>query len=311
MNYPGYSACIYTGLTGAYEDISVPSWKSDRFDQICFTDNIIKPSSTWRQIRFNTSLPFDPIRSQRFVKAMPHRMQHLVDYDISLYIDNSVHLKNNIESLIDDFANSDDVIWLVRHSKRLTLYEEFLAVLKSNLDQRDRVLEHFLSYYTISANLLQLPLFWGGMILRKHNNPNCVAFGEEWYINILRYSRRDQLSLAGIANKYRAFIKELDYNNNESHYHSWPHTISRNNSKRIYRYDSLPLVWPYDLCIPNPAMRSRVDNNLLQALIPLYAASHCRSDNMLSNIQNSTRFISEMWFKATDIMCKHFRRPHI
>src|SRR5262249_47359548 len=62
----------------------------------------------------------------------------------------------------------------------------------------------------------------------RHNDPAVVEAMETWYAHVLRYSRRDQLSLwvalrqAGLA----PLVHKLD--NFESPYHRWPVTAYRN-----------------------------------------------------------------------------------
>ena len=48
----------------------------------------------------------------------------------------------------------------------------------------------------LAPELLLQPPVWGGIVARRHNDTECVSAMETWFANVLRYSRRDQLSLS-------------------------------------------------------------------------------------------------------------------
>jgi len=70
--------------------------------------------------------------------------------------------------------------------------------------------------------LLQQPV-WGGVLARRHNDPDCIASMNMWFANILRYSRRDQLSLPVALSKLKPEqVNIVDFDLRDSVFHSWP-----------------------------------------------------------------------------------------
>jgi hypothetical protein len=105
--------------------------------------------------------------------------------------------------------------------------DEFLTVAKQGLDDQGRVFEQ-LNHYTIQyPGLLEEPQYWGGILLRNHADERVRAMLDIWYANVLRYSRRDQLSI-NLAFRQAGLVPELlDIDNHESWFHSWPHAPAR------------------------------------------------------------------------------------
>ncbi len=69
------------------------------------------------------------------------------------------------------------------------------------------------------------------LMLHRHHDPAVVTAMETWFAHVLRYSRRDQLSL-WVALRHAALephVHELD--NFESPYHRWPVAIERDRGR--------------------------------------------------------------------------------
>lgn len=213
--------CVYTTLFGGYELINEQEVaKESKIDFICFTDNPDLQSETWKIIYTEPIFPLDPARSSRFVKICPHR--YLPDYDSSLYIDNSVELLAKPEIIFNDLFSQGFDFALMKHSFRETVLDEFNEVNLLQLEFIDRIIEQLNDYKTISPQILGQKPFWGGFLLRRDNVPIIIKAMEDWFFQVLRYSRRDQLSINYIIDKYNLNINSLDMDNHLSIYHKWP-----------------------------------------------------------------------------------------
>ena len=213
--------CVYTTLFGDYELINEQEVaKESNIDFLCFTDNPDLQSETWKIIYSEPIFPLDPIRNSRFVKICPHR--YLPDYDSSLYIDNSVKLLVKPETIFNDLLYPEVDFVLMKHSFRDTVLDEFNEVNQLKFEFIDRIIEQLNDYKSISPDILNQKPYWGGFLLRKHNVPLIAKAMEDWLFQILRYSRRDQLSLNYIIDKYNLNISSLDMDNHLSIYHKWP-----------------------------------------------------------------------------------------
>lgn len=228
----GLRLCVYTALTGQYEALNEqPMARRSSVPFICVTDDPTLRSQTWQVRPVAPLLPSDPARSQRALKLRPDL--HLPEFDVSLYIDNSVLLSEPPEAL---FALRDPACPMaaIPHSFRASLREEFDVVLAEALDDATRIEEQRRHYETECPALLDVRPMWSGMILRDHRDPRLREAGAIWLSQVLRYSRRDQLS--GPIALHRAHLAPqlLMLDNHASPYHSWPHPTARRVAMRHF-----------------------------------------------------------------------------
>src|SRR5690606_39071095 len=97
----------------------------------CFCDDPALESDSW-QIR--TVVPLiknDPVRSERYLKLQAFRL--LSEYDYSLYIHSSIVLTESPERIFERYLPASG-LGLFRQSSPSSLFEEFLAVLRSGAD---------------------------------------------------------------------------------------------------------------------------------------------------------------------------------
>jgi hypothetical protein len=217
--------CVYTALLGNYEKLNEqPVAKESSIDFICFTNDKDLISSTWKIIQVDPIFPLDFIRSAKTIKICPHRF--LPNFDTSLYIDNSVTLKVVPEQIFEDLMDEDYDIVCMKHSFRETVLDEFEEILRLQYDNQNIILEQLNAYSLINPKIFSQKPYWGGFLIRKHNKNIVIDAMEDWLAQVMRYSRRDQLSLNYIINKYLLNIKELTLDNYSTIYHQWP-TSSR------------------------------------------------------------------------------------
>ena len=192
-------------------------------DYICFTDEHPKNSDGWQVRRVNPVLPADLPRSSREYKIRPHVW--LPEYEASLYIDTRVKLLGNPKTLWSYLVarNEEISMGFIEHTFRKSLIEEFEEVMKRKFDSELIIQNQLQDYTTHYPEILKKRPLWGGMIARRHNQASCVVAMEVWMANVLRYSRRDQLSLLvaleGVPSK-NLQVSSLDILS--SSFHKWP-----------------------------------------------------------------------------------------
>jgi hypothetical protein len=223
--------CVFTTLLGGYETLNEqPVSAASGLDFICLTDDPLLKSDTWDVRLVTPMFEMDQVRSQRYVKLRPHHF--LPDYDHSLYIDNSVLLtKDPADELHDRLAAHDAALFL--HSFRESVEAEFAVVAQEKLDCR-RTLAEQLEHYRIAApQVLQERPYWSGILFRRHASPGALALSEAWIAHVLRYSRRDQLSLNYALAKCGLQINAISEYNTASALHSWPNVRNRRRDVRF------------------------------------------------------------------------------
>src|SRR5208337_2377479 len=227
------SACVYTTLIGGYEKLKEqPIALTSRVPFICLTDDPDLRSETWQVQHVPTLFSMDPIRSQRALKLRPH--EYLPNFDCSLYIDNTVLLTRPPEELIEEHLSTSGFC-LPKHSYRDTVLDEFLVVARTGLDDQNRIFEQ-LNHYSIEVpEVLQEKPYWSGILLRDHRNPIVRTMLEVWLAHVLRYSRRDQLSVNLAFRCAGLKPATLCIDNFASWFHSWPHFVKGDRQKGARR----------------------------------------------------------------------------
>jgi hypothetical protein len=223
--------CVYTVLMGDYEHLNEqPTYKDSKTDFICFTDDRNLTSESWKFIYIDPVFPFDFARSSRIPKICPHRF--LKEYDVSLYIDNSVILRKAPEAIYIELFEGKNVDFVCfKHSYRETVLDEFIEVAHMQYDDLNTVLEQLNAYHLTDPQVLYEKPLKGAFLLRKHHNQRVVDTMEEWLAHVLRYSRRDQLSLNYAIRKVKPRINALETDFFNSEYFQWPVSSGRDQKK--------------------------------------------------------------------------------
>ena len=159
------------------------------------------------------------------------------EYDESLYIDNSVLLNTLPERIFEKWSTSNDLS-IPLHSFRDTVAAEFDEVDAAGLDDPTRIHEQFISYSVTHPSVLTEKPFWSAIMLRRHT----VAVFQTmrlWYENVLRYSRRDQLSInyALLVTGLKTTALEID--NHGSEFHTWPIIKKRKHNIRNFNLSDI------------------------------------------------------------------------
>jgi len=226
--------CVFTALFGGYEDLlEQPTAATSTLDFICFTDDPELQSETWRAVLVDPVFPADPVRSSRYPKICSHYFLH--NYERSLYIDNAVLLHRPPEDLMEELLPEEAAMGAVSHSFRETLEDEFAAVLEAGFDTREVCLEQLRHYRRTRPDILGLRPIAGGILARRHRRPDVIDAMNRWWYHVLRYSRRDQLSLlvALAESSVDPVVAELDLHHNS--FFRWPASTNRKvlNDERV------------------------------------------------------------------------------
>lgn len=192
---------VYTCITGGYDTIITPKFISEGFDYICFTDNEALTSDIW-EIR---PLPkgaeeLSQVKKQRYVKINPHLF--LEDYDISIWVDGNVTLRGDLNELINNNLVSDCSVYVPKHPQRGCIYSEANAVVRMHKDKSD-IAKPQMERYRKEGFPEKYGLLQSNILLRKHNEADCIKLMEDWFKEVKEGSHRDQLSFNYVSWKNR------------------------------------------------------------------------------------------------------------
>lgn len=233
--------CVYTVLLGGYDallDQDVAAASDSTF--VCFTDDPTLQSDTWEIVVVEPRFPQDLHRSSRVLKILGH--DRLEEFDASLCIDASVLLRKTPEVIISEWLAEDADMALARHSYRAKIIDEFDEVVRLNYDDSARVYEQLVDYSLFYPDVLEAPPHWGGMLVRRRT-PAVESAMRLWFDHVLRYSRRDQLSLMVALLHGGIRYRSIEIDNFDSEYQQWPVITERRvASGKAASYSSGPLI---------------------------------------------------------------------
>jgi hypothetical protein len=215
--------CVYTVLYGQY-DCLPPQEVQERsgLPFIAFVDPESPPREVhgWTLRWLPPRLRGDPVRSARFVKLHPHLL--LPEFEESLYIDCTVRLRVPPEAVFEAMLEGQArAMACCAHSHRTSVLDEVRAVIALGYDDPG-VIRRQLEAYAAQGLGGTGPLVWSGMQVRRHHDPELVRFNTLWWEQVLRFSRRDQISFPFLAEQEGFEVTAHPIDNEESVLHCWP-----------------------------------------------------------------------------------------
>lgn len=216
---------VYTALFGGYETLhEQPMAKVEgALPFICFTDDPDLTSDTWDVRVVEPRFPKDLIRSARQIKIAGH--PDVERFDETLWIDNTVHLQVDPSQILDTWLDGHD-LGLPEHSYRRSVIAEYDAIAEVGYDDPDRVYEQLLHYLAIDEAVSDERPLWTALLARRRTEQVSAAM-RLWMDHVLRYSRRDQLSINFVLRRTGLDAKRVDLNNFNSDLHKWPVEVDR------------------------------------------------------------------------------------
>jgi hypothetical protein len=189
---------VYTAIYGDKDNLKELPVDLEGCNLVCFTDNKHLKSRSF-EVRVYPAIHSDPVRSAKIFKVLPHLF--LTDFEYSLWIDGSVILKRgDIRTLTDHYLEDYDMA-LFRHPERDCIYDEAEVCSNRQLDNTEIIREQIKQYkeegYPVHNGLTE-----NTIMLRRHLAPEVVRVDEDWWAQISRFSRRDQLSFNYVAWKH-------------------------------------------------------------------------------------------------------------
>lgn len=183
---------VYTCITGKYDTLLEPTVVSKGFDYVCFTDNKDFKSEVWDIRPMPESVKsYSSVKQQRYVKVNAH--EFLPEYDLSVWVDGNVVVKGDMNKLAASVVKDDCSIYVPQHPTRKCIYSESKIVLAMKKDVSTNVNPQMKRYkeegFPENYGLLQ-----SNIMIRKHNNEDCMKLMRDWSNEILNGSHRDQLS---------------------------------------------------------------------------------------------------------------------
>lgn len=197
---------VYTSVFGNYDDVVKPKLPND-WDWKCFSE------------KNSLSLYTDNTRNAKRFKVLPHR--YLKEYEYSIFIDGNMYVVGDVDELIEKYLSDSNVAFFNHSENQLDprdcIYDEYNAIIhlgnndpnKKYKDDPNLMNEQVNRYYK-EGYPPHNGLITGMVILRRHNEKDCVDVMEDWWTEIKYGSRRDQLSFNYVAWKNNLKFNYMD-----------------------------------------------------------------------------------------------------
>lgn len=234
--------CVYTTLYGDRDNLLPIPDKVEGVDYVCFTDRE-REASGW-QLRIIDPGLGDFNLNAKIFKILPH--VYLSEYDASIFMDANTLMLGRIDRMLDCcIRNGSFVMW--QHPLREDIYMEASAIIGFYRHSPAKLLEQISTYaddgLPDNVGLAEASFMW-----RRHNDPKITALMQRWWKEILRFSKRDQLSLGYLMWKMqvkpRVFPDEFGTSRKNVFFLKLPHkkTTTQSEGNSTNRTVSAPLA---------------------------------------------------------------------
>lgn len=181
---------VFCAISGGYDSIKLPETLDPRLDYVLFTDTVVDSVGIYN-IQPLPYIDSDKTRSARYVKTNPHHL--FPDYDVAVWVDANILITEDIYPLINGVLRSGKSFGAFRHPVRKSVFEEIDACLVAKKDDHDAILEQKEKY--IRENFDCDDLIESNFLVYDLRDKKLGSFLNDWWNQLDKYSRRDQLSI--------------------------------------------------------------------------------------------------------------------
>jgi len=215
------SRVVYTSIFDNYDD-ELEQKLPNNWDWKCFSENN------------SLSLYTDNNRNAKKFKVLPHR--YLSEYEYSIFIDGNMTIRGNIDNLIEKYLSDANIAFFSHNRNSLDsrncVYDEVNMIFQLGeknmkltpdrgvLNYKDNpdIIKKQIKKYELLGYPKNNGLITGMVILRRHNEEDCIRTMEDWWTEIKYNSKRDQLSFNYVAWKNNLKFNYMDGDSRNNKY---------------------------------------------------------------------------------------------
>lgn len=188
---------VYTCIIGDYDDLKQPRVIEEQCDYFCLSFEEPQNPGVYQWIDispFLKGMMLDNTQVNRFCKMHPHLF--FKDYRYSFYYDGSIEIIRSIAGLTRKIGNVGIGLYEAGGYGNLDIYGEAALLVLSRRTSGDttEIIVKQIARYIGEGFPRNFGEAANGAIVREHNNPKCINIMETWWNEIIKESRRDQLS---------------------------------------------------------------------------------------------------------------------
>ena len=142
--------------------------------------------------------------------------------DVAVYIDGNILVRADLSPLIQEFWDSQADIALFPHISGRSLEEEMEFAAVHSIPEHELGLLHSQRNKYELLDLLNTPVTENSILFYRRSSPKVTQIGEQWWKEIRRYCKRDQISLPFVLQQV------------EPRVHLWDWHFSKPTAKNLY-----------------------------------------------------------------------------
>ena len=182
--------CVYTCITGNYDNLREIDNKERGIDYYCFTNNDNIKSNTWKIINIKDE-SLSNLTLARKTKILGNEI--INKYEIALWMDASSHFEKPIKDFIKKYFKKDDIFTAFKHGYRNNIKDECYECVKMRKESKEKV-KKLLDFYKKENYNYDNGLVESTVFIKRPNNKKVIETMELWYSMLSKYSNRDQLT---------------------------------------------------------------------------------------------------------------------
>lgn len=233
--------CVYTAITGNYDNLHEIENVEKGIDYYCFTNNKNIKSSTWKIIYVEDE-SLSNVKLARKIKILGHPLIN-EKYDILVWIDGAVVFRKKVKDFIKTYLSKNDLIAAFSHSVRNSIKDEAYECVrcgKETVENVNKILDYYNSeHYKFDNGLIESTVY-----IKRTNNTVLEKTMKLWFDMVLEYSKRDQLSFNYAIYKTGLKVKWI---NEKVFANDWFEWISHVSEKEIKNYRVYFETGKYDI----------------------------------------------------------------
>lgn len=222
--------CVYTCITGNYDNLIEIKNKEENIDYYCFTNNKNLKSDTWNIVYIEDKNLKDVILARK-IKILGHESINK-KYDILVWMDAAIEFKKNIISFVNQFMDESNSFIAFKHGIRNSILEEMNACLRFRKEEYKKIFD-LKEFYKKEKYNYDNGLIESTVLIKKTNDNKVIETMNLWFNMVKKYSKRDQLSFNYCIYKTNLNVKwinEYVFNND---WFIW-HEHAKNNLPKEY-----------------------------------------------------------------------------
>ena len=182
--------CVYTCLTGDYDELKDVEIKDSKVDFICYTNNKNLKSNTWKVIYVDN----DGLTNHQLSRKIKMLGTDYIDknYDISVWQDASVTWVKKPSLFVEEHLKEEAMSCFV-HAFRKCIYEEAAECVRMRKESREKAIDA-VSFLEKEKFPHDYGLYEMTVFIKRHKDKKLIETMELWYDTYLHHSKRDQLS---------------------------------------------------------------------------------------------------------------------